>query len=232
MKTTSVATPLTFIVFPAFGAGTPLPRIQNSPDTHCDYQRQCTDSEFVEVVDTLKRQWNLMPEWLRAKCAGNSTYPAVERCILSETVPWLNDHPDAQAPWIKPENFVKPTKARPRGAQEPPAAGQRETRRVIARGVSVVPGAIVCRDHATVMYLFHRYTSHWEDSFRDAITQGQSRLLRESSSEPNPALYGCALVAPGTAMMMEVGNVVPVVSVKLPSGKTIRGVTDPSMVSQ
>ena len=116
MKTTSAAaTILLFMVFPALGAGTPLPRIHNSPDTHCDYQRQCTDAEFTEVVETLKRQWGLVPEWLRSKCASNSTYPAVEQCILSETVSWLSANPSAQAPWIKPENFIKRTKARSSG---------------------------------------------------------------------------------------------------------------------
>lgn len=85
--------------------GSPPPVIHNSLDTECDYQRQCTDSEFVGVRDSLRRQWALTPESLRVKCASNSTYPSVEKCILNQTVSWLNSHPRAQAPWANPDNF-------------------------------------------------------------------------------------------------------------------------------
>ncbi|MGC9953638.1 MAG: tetratricopeptide repeat protein [Rhizomicrobium sp.] len=195
--------------------GSPLPAIHNSPDTECDYQRQCTDSEFVSVRDSLQRQWALAPEWLRAKCVSNSTYPSIEQCILNQTVSWLNTHPNAQAPWINPDNIqTKPN-----------------SMAVTARGVSVVPGAIVCPDHDTVRLIFDMYVAHWTDAQQDAMTNGQSRLLRgKPSPAPDLKLYGCALLPSGTHMMLERGNIVPIVTAKLPDGTTIRGVTLEAMI--
>jgi hypothetical protein len=84
---------------------TPLPAIQNSPDTECKNGNQCTDEEFAGLVDSLHRQWTITPEELRSKCAGYSTYPSVEHCILTGTVSWLDKHPNGEAPWINPKNF-------------------------------------------------------------------------------------------------------------------------------
>ena len=84
---------------------TPLPAIQNSPDTECKNGKQCTDEEFAGLVDSLHRQWTITPEELRSKCGGYSTYPSVEHCILAGTVTWLNKHPNGEAPWINPKNF-------------------------------------------------------------------------------------------------------------------------------
>jgi hypothetical protein len=82
---------------------TPLPAIHNSPDTECS--QQCTDEEFAGLVDSLRRQWTITPEELRSKCAGYSTYPSLEHCILVGTVSWLDKHPNGEAPWINPKNF-------------------------------------------------------------------------------------------------------------------------------
>ena len=84
---------------------TPLPAIQNSPDTECKNGNQCTDEEFAGLVDSLHRQWTITPEELRSKCAGYSTYPSVDHCILTGTVSWLDKHPNGEAPWINPKNF-------------------------------------------------------------------------------------------------------------------------------
>ena len=84
---------------------TALPAIQNSPDTECKNGNQCTDEEFAGLVDSLHRQWTITPEELRSKCAGYSTYPSVEHCILTGTVSWLDKHPNGEAPWINPKNF-------------------------------------------------------------------------------------------------------------------------------
>jgi hypothetical protein len=84
--------------------GIEAPAIVNSADTICGApNRRCTDAEFPSVVAALQRQWTLTPEWLRAKCVGFRTFPAVEDCILGETVRWLGQHPGALAPWIAPE---------------------------------------------------------------------------------------------------------------------------------
>jgi hypothetical protein len=87
-------------------SGIPLPEIHDSADTHCDYQTECTDAQFSDLRDALQRQWRLTPEWLRAECASNSTYPTVEHCILSQTVDWLKSNPYAQAPWVNPNNYL------------------------------------------------------------------------------------------------------------------------------
>jgi hypothetical protein len=84
---------------------TPVPAIQNSPDTECNNRKQCTDEEFAGLVDSLRRQWTITPEELRSKCAGYSTYPSLEHCILAGTVSWLGKHPNGEAPWINPKNF-------------------------------------------------------------------------------------------------------------------------------
>jgi hypothetical protein len=84
---------------------TPLPAIHNSPDTECNNRQQCTGEEFAGLVDSLRRQWTITPEELRSKCAGYSTYPSLEHCILLGTVSWLDKHPNGEAPWINPKNF-------------------------------------------------------------------------------------------------------------------------------
>jgi hypothetical protein len=84
---------------------TPLPAVHNSPDTECDNRKQCTDEEVAGLVDGLRRQWAITPEELRSKCAGYSTYPSLEHCILVGTVSWLDKHPNGEAPWINPKNF-------------------------------------------------------------------------------------------------------------------------------
>jgi hypothetical protein len=100
-----------------------------------------------------------------------------------------------------------------------------------AKAVGVAPGAIVCPDHATVAFMYRWYVDHWTDVMQDRFTAGQSQLLRGApTSAPPPERYGCALLPPGTAVLLERGNVVPVVSAKLANGKTVRGVTLPAMV--
>lgn len=87
-------------------ASTPVPNILNSPDTYCSYKAQCTDAEFNEVVNSLHRQWVLMPEWMKSKCTGLHTWPTVEGCILNQTVAWLNTNPKGAAPWLTSTNWL------------------------------------------------------------------------------------------------------------------------------
>ena len=79
---------------------TPLPPVHNSPDTECDDHRQCTDEEFAGLTDSLGRQWAITPEELRSKCAGYTTYPSLEHCILAGSVSWLDKHPKEQPPGL------------------------------------------------------------------------------------------------------------------------------------
>ena len=84
------------------GPGTPFPEIHNSPGTICFNGNQCSDVEFAESVKTIKRQWDQAPEWLRVRCVSNHTGPAMVDCILTESLPWMNAHPGAAAPWALP----------------------------------------------------------------------------------------------------------------------------------
>lgn len=114
-------------------------------------------------------------------------------------------------------------------------AGKPNTETVVSVGsAGVVPGTIICPDYRTVEFMIEWYKTYWADSFQDAITPpGQARLLRGSPTPaPNFKQYGCALLAPGMQMNLERGNIVPVVTAKLPDGTTIRGVTDPSMIGR
>jgi hypothetical protein len=103
---------------------------------------------------------------------------------------------------------------------------------VTARGVSVVPGAIVCPSHDAVSLMFDLYVSHWEDAAQDAMTNHQSRLVRgQPTPVPNLKAHGCALLPPGTPMTLDSRSVVPVVTAKLPNGTTVKGVTLPAMIA-
>jgi len=105
---------------------------------------------------------------------------------------------------------------------------------VIARGVSVVPGAIVCPNLASVQLMFSLYTESVTEDMQDAMSRGQSRLLRgEPMPKPDFKVYGCALLPSGTPMRLDKNNSNggwSVVSAKLTNGKTIRGVTLESMI--
>lgn len=102
---------------------------------------------------------------------------------------------------------------------------------VYAAGLNAAPGAIVCRDYEAVMLVFRLYTAHWTDRLQDNLTKGQSRLIRGSGAEePEASVYGCIVVQPGTAMMLEPGNIVPVVTVQDEAGKFFKGVTMAPMI--
>ena len=88
---------------PAIVSGTPLPALLNSPDTQCG-GRRCSDGEFDGLMSDLERQWAITPEWIRFKCVSNSTFPAMEQCILQETKSWIGKNPNRQAPWLNPAN--------------------------------------------------------------------------------------------------------------------------------
>ncbi len=104
---------------------------------------------------------------------------------------------------------------------------------VHAKSLSVVPGALVCPDIATVQWMFRLYVYHWEDTAQDAVTHGQSELLRgQATPLPELAAYGCALIPAGTPMQLTRGNVVPVVTATGPDGNQVHGVTLPNMIAR
>jgi TonB family protein len=102
----------------------------------------------------------------------------------------------------------------------------------VAVQVSVVPGAIVCQDLASVHLVWKLYVDHWTDAMQDQLTNGGSRVLRgPSSPKPDPKVYGCSLLAAETPVEFEhtLPGIVRVIS-KLADGRFIRGVTQENMV--
>ncbi len=106
----------------------------------------------------------------------------------------------------------------------------------VAKSLRAAPGAIVCSDLATVGLVFNLYSEAWEDAVQDSMTNGQSRAIRgQSAPAPDPSLYGCSLLPPGTPVEAKNAggalNGVPLVTAKLPDGTLVHGLTLPSMLS-
>jgi hypothetical protein len=106
----------------------------------------------------------------------------------------------------------------------------------VAKSLTAAPGAVVCADLQTVSVVFHLYAAHWEDSTADAMTKGQAGVVRgPATPAPDPKLYGCSLLAPGTPVRVENADAFttgfPRVTAKLPDGTIIHGVTLPAMLS-
>jgi hypothetical protein len=113
-------------------------------------------------------------------------------------------------------------------------SGKRNTETVFSRGDGgAVPGTIICPDYRTVEILISWYKTNRPNRLLREDVAPESLLMNwPSTSEPNFKGSGCALLAPGTPMILERGNTVPVVSATLPDGTTIRGVTDQSMIGR
>ena len=106
----------------------------------------------------------------------------------------------------------------------------------VARSLTAAPGAVVCADLQTVSVVFHLYAAHWEDSAADAMTKGQAGVVRgPAAPTPDPKLYGCSLLVPGTPVRVENADAFttgfPRVTANLPDGTIIHGVTLPAMLS-
>jgi hypothetical protein len=102
-----------------------------------------------------------------------------------------------------------------------------------ALGAGLVEGAIICPDHETLMLMFRWYTQHVGDNFQDKVTGGRSQLIRgPAASSPDLESHGCAFVPFGTPMSLISNNIVPIVSAKLPDGRSITGVTMSVMFSR
>jgi hypothetical protein len=106
----------------------------------------------------------------------------------------------------------------------------------VAKPVSLVPGAIVCPDFPRVSLVFDLYVDYGGDAIQDAMTHGQSTILRgPSAPAPDPTLYGCSLLKPGTGVYVKNSDAfttgIPMVRAQLPDGTIINGVTLPSMLT-
>jgi hypothetical protein len=99
-------------------------------------------------------------------------------------------------------------------------------------GMPVVPGAIICRDHDTVMLMMDRYKVSWEENFTASVigVEKAKQWHGAPAQPPNVEQFGCVIVPPGTPMMWSGSWMPPVVIVKLSDGRTFKGVTNPSMI--
>ena len=112
---------------PASLVSIPLPPIHNSTDTVCgQYKRSCSDQEFVQLLLGLQKVWALMPDWLRAKCVANSTFPAIYGCILKETAIFYTSNPSASAPWASPNHFPETKKSEEEAKKDAASEAQKE----------------------------------------------------------------------------------------------------------
>jgi hypothetical protein len=104
-----------------------------------------------------------------------------------------------------------------------------------ARGLDLVEGAIVCSSYDLTEFLYGQI-----NSARHARQRLTPDLRRQASlingydygTEPRPSDYGCVMIQAGTRLSVEKGNLVPVVSGRLPDGRKFMGVTLPMMVDR
>jgi len=92
------------------------------------------------------------------------------------------------------------------------------------KALGPVNAAIVCANYSEVDSFFHIWVQYEENTFMDSIRPGQNALMRGDTVKPNPADYGCTMLPIGTRVLVNVSNIVPIVTVKI-HGKTLSGVT-------
>lgn len=104
-----------------------------------------------------------------------------------------------------------------------------------AQGFDLVDGAIVCDSLDVANYISGQINiaRHARQSL-PADLRRQAALVNghDVGQEPRLAEYGCVLVPAGTPLTVAPGNLVPVVSGKLPNGRRFSGVTLPAMVGR
>lgn len=97
------------------------------------------------------------------------------------------------------------------------------------------PGALVCDDLPTVQLMVSMYSEYWSDAMQEKIMGPKVKELRGPSAPmPQPDLFRCSLLPPGTAVEIKgwVIQGVPEVIAQRPDGKWIYGVTLESMLSK
>lgn len=113
------------------------------------------------------------------------------------------------------------------------SAAQTAPATATAKGIGPAPGAIVCRDLATVSAMVDLYASSLEERMQAVATGGGSSAVNGSPlAPPDLAHYGCALAKPGTELTLETSDqAAAVVSFRLPNGHTFKGVTQTNMIA-
>lgn len=103
-----------------------------------------------------------------------------------------------------------------------------------AQGMDLVNGAIVCSSYDLAEFLYGQINAarHARASLPVELRR-QATLINgyDYGQEPRPSDYGCVMVPIGTRLSVEKGNLVPVVSGKLPDGRKFMGVTLPTMIA-
>ncbi|MFP5277000.1 MAG: hypothetical protein ACLGPM_07785 [Acidobacteriota bacterium] len=101
---------------------------------------------------------------------------------------------------------------------------------VTARQLGPAPGAIVCRDLATVSAMFELYAEAWETGAQARLTDGASAELESPYPGPQLEAYGCALAKAGTRMtLVRVDGAAAVVILHRKGRKPFSGVTQSNM---
>jgi hypothetical protein len=101
---------------------------------------------------------------------------------------------------------------------------------VTAKSLSPVPGAVLCRNLATVSEMVHLYAESVEVRMQATFTVGASSSVNGSPlAAPDLQRYGCALATPGMKMSLESEGVAPVVSFRTAKGRLVRGITQSNM---
>jgi hypothetical protein len=92
-----------------------------------------------------------------------------------------------------------------------------------------IQGALVCPDLQTTEMLVHMFSRSLDDSVAEQVFGPNSRLVTRPAQKPDPADYGCRIIAAGTRVLVQFKLGVPVVTAAL-DGKKITGVTEPWML--
>lgn len=104
-----------------------------------------------------------------------------------------------------------------------------------AQGMDLVDGAIVCNSYDLAEFVYGQINSarHARRNLSPEVRK-QAALVNgyDEGAEPSPIDYGCVMAPAGTPLSVQKGNLVPVVSGKLPDGRTFTGVTLPTMISR
>jgi hypothetical protein len=99
----------------------------------------------------------------------------------------------------------------------------------VARALPMRKGAIICSTFERVQMAFDWETRHIEETLQDAQSRGYSKLLRETTPQPNHVGLGCVLVPGGVRVQVRYVNFIPIVRTGV-GGGVYEGVTLPAMV--
>ena len=97
--------------------------------------------------------------------------------------------------------------------------------RAIAKGISILPGTLICPDSRTADAMFYSYTNYLMDVYREKLTHGQSALIDGAAVKPDLAAWGCTLIPAGVALSINLRNIVPIATAARGDGTTVTGVT-------